>query len=98
MTLNEKYKPLFTSKCRYFIITGGRGSSKSYSVTTFLNYLLLEKGVKILFTRLTMASAHISIIPEFRAKGDLINSTSYLTSTKTDVINNSNGSSILFRD
>jgi len=69
--LKNKYKPLIYSKSRYFIISGGRASGKSYSVASFLLMLTFEKGHKILFTRYTMSSAHISIIPEFLQKIEL---------------------------
>ena len=66
--LNNKYKPLFDDKTRYYIVTGGRGSSKSYSVNTAICALTQEQNNKVLFTRKTMTSAHISIIPEFKEK------------------------------
>jgi len=33
--LKKKYTNLFKSDSRYFVITGGRGSGKSFSVNTF---------------------------------------------------------------
>jgi phage terminase large subunit len=63
--LNDKYKPLFTTKKRYIIVTGGRGSGKSFGVTTFLCLLAYELYHRILYTRYTLVSAEISIIPEF---------------------------------
>ena len=71
VTLNDKYKNL-GSDSRYFIVTGGRGSSKSFSVTSFLLLLTYEQGHVILFTRYTLVSAHISIIPEFIEKIELL--------------------------
>ena len=62
--LNSKYNAL-GNDARYFVITGGRGSGKSFAITTFLAFLSFEKGHKILFTRYTMISAGNSIIPEF---------------------------------
>jgi phage terminase large subunit len=97
MNLNPKYKPLFTSKSRYFIITGGRGSSKSFSVNTWLNYLTFEKGRKVLFTRYTMTSAEISIIPEFIEKGDLIGASKHYQVNKREVVNTSFGTEVIFR-
>ena len=47
--LADKYKPLFFNKDkRYHIITGGRGSGKSFAVTLFLVLLLEQKGEVIL--------------------------------------------------
>ena len=67
VTISNKYDNL-GSDSRYFIITGGRGSSKSFSITTFLSLLTRESGHIILFTRYTLVSASISIIPEFIEK------------------------------
>ena len=57
---------LLGSKSRYFVVTGGRGSGKSFEVGRFITLLSFEQGHKILFTRQTMTSAHLSIIPEFK--------------------------------
>lgn len=95
--LKNKYKPLISSKSRYFIITGGRSSGKSYSVASFLLMLTFEKCHKILFTRYTMSSAHISIIPEFIQKIEYLNISDHFDITKTSIINKLTGSEILFR-
>ena len=65
--IKSKYKAL-GSDSRYFVITGGRGSGKSYSINLFLLLLTYEVGHTILFTRYTLTSAHVSIIPEFLDK------------------------------
>jgi len=94
--LNDKWKALFNDT-RYFIISGGRGSSKSFGVGTFISLLSFEKGHKILFTRQTMTSAHLSIIPEFQQKIELLESEDKFEITKTDIINKQSGSEIIFR-
>jgi len=94
--LNDKWKALFNDT-RYFIISGGRGSSKSFGVGTFISILSFEKGHKILFTRQTMTSAHLSIIPEFQQKIELLESEDKFEITKTDIINKLSGSEIIFR-
>jgi phage terminase large subunit len=94
--LNNKWKALFNDT-RYFIISGGRGSSKSFGVGTFTSLLSFEKGHKILFTRQTMTSAHLSIIPEFQEKIQLLESEEKFEITKTDIINKQSGSEIIFR-
>lgn len=91
-----KFKPLYTDKSRYFVLTGGRGSSKSYSVSDFIVRLLLEAGHTILFTRYTLTSAHISIIPEFVEKINLLGLAELFQITKTEITCN-NGSKIIFR-
>jgi phage terminase large subunit len=96
LNLNKKYQALFNSKNRYFVVTGGRGSGKSFAVNTFLVLLTFEKGHRILFTRYTMTSAGMSIIPEFIEKLELMGIVNQFTITKTEIINNLTGSSIYF--
>jgi len=97
ITLNNKYKPLFENDTRYFIITGGRGSSKSFGVGTFTNLLSFEVGHKILFTRQTMTSAHLSIIPEFQEKIDLMDLGNFFEVNKSEIKNKQSKSDIIFR-
>jgi len=94
--LHNKWKALLNDT-RYFIISGGRGSSKSFGVGTFTSLLSFEKGHKILFTRQTMTSAHLSIIPEFQQKIELLESQDKFEVTKTDIVNKQSGSEIIFR-
>jgi len=96
VTLNDKYKNL-GSDSRYFIVTGGRGSSKSFSVTSFLLLLTYEQGHVILFTRYTLVSAHISIIPEFIEKIELMGLSNNFVITKDEIINTVTGSKIIFK-
>jgi len=95
--LNKKYSVLFSSDCRYYIITGGRGSGKSFAATVFLTLLTMSKGVRVLFTRYTMVSAHLSIIPEFLEKIGLLGFTNIFSINKAEVVNQSTKSDILFR-
>lgn len=97
IVLNEKYKSLFENDTRYFIITGGRGSSKSFGVGTFTNLLSFETGHKILFTRQTMTSAHLSIIPEFQEKIDLMELNNNFEVNKSEIKNKQSNSEIIFR-
>lgn len=97
ITLNKKYEPLFINKTRYFIITGGRGSSKSFGVGTFTNLLSFESNHKILFTRQTMTSAHLSIIPEFQEKIYLMEMNSSFQVNKSEIKNIQSNSEIIFR-
>ncbi len=96
VTLNPKYKS-FGSDSRYFIITGGRGSGKSYSINLLLLLLTYESGHTILFTRYTLTSAHVSIIPEFIDKIDILDKHSDFHITKDEIINLRTGSKILFK-
>jgi phage terminase large subunit len=97
ITLNKKYEPLFKNDTRFFLITGGRGSSKSFGVGTFANLLSFESNHRILFTRQTMTSAHLSIIPEFQEKIDLMGLNDFFTITKSEITNIQSGSEIIFR-
>ena len=97
MILKTKYKPLFNSESRYFVITGGRGSGKSYGVNVFLLLLTYEVGHVILFTRYTLISAHISIIPEFIEKIESLNLHPHFYITKDEIVNTQTGSKILFK-
>lgn len=92
------YDPLYTNSDKFItLVTGGRGSAKSFNVTTFIQRLTFESGHKILFSRYTLTSAEISIIPEFTEKIDLEGTSQFFKSTKKDIINVRTGSSILFR-
>jgi len=94
--LNNKYKS-FGNNSRYFLITGGRGSGKSFAINVFLLLLTYEKGHKILFTRYTMVSAASSIIPEFNEKLELMEVVEDFRITKDEITNIKTGSSILFK-
>jgi phage terminase large subunit-like protein len=97
--LLDKYKPLFLDKpkTRYYLITGGRGSGKSWTLSLFLLNLTYEEGHVILFTRWTLTSAFISIIPEFIDKIELMNKSDDFEITQSEIINKATGSKILFR-
>ena len=56
-----------------------------------------EVGHTILFTRYTMTSAHISIIPEFMEKIEILGAYDLFHITKDEIINKETGSKILFR-
>lgn len=96
ITIKNKYKPL-GSDSRYFVITGGRGSGKSYSINLFLLLLTYEVGHVILFTRYTLTSAHVSIIPEFIDKINTLDLSNDFYITKDEIINKKTGSKILFK-
>jgi phage terminase large subunit len=56
----------------------------------------MAKGFRILFTRFTMKSAHLSIIPEFLEKISLLGLDSIFNINKTEVVNTSTLSDIIF--
>jgi len=89
--------PIVDSDSRYFIISGGRGSGKSFSVNALLVMLTYEQGHTILFTRYTLTSAYISIIPEFIDKLEQFGSIADFHITKDEILNKKTGSKIIFR-
>ena len=96
--LSHKYAPLFTAKTRYFKVTGGRGSGKSFGVTLFLVNLTFEVGHKILFTRYTMTSAKTSIIPQFMEVIEMLGYGGETFDITNDTITNRRtGSQIIFK-
>ena len=95
--LSPKYTNLFKGDSRYYVVTGGRGSSKSFSVNAFLLLLTYESGHTILFTRYTLTSAHVSIIPEFIEKIEILDKFQDFHITKDEIINITTGSKILFK-
>ena len=97
IVLNRKYYPLVDNDTRYYIVTGGRGSSKSFGVASYLCGLSFEPDHKILFTRQTMTSAHLSIIPEFQEKIELMKADSFFEVNKTEIKNLSSNTDIIFR-
>jgi phage terminase large subunit len=97
ITLSQRYEALFEADTRYIIIIGGRGSGKSFAVATFLSLLSYENDETILFTRKTLSSAHLSVIPEFVEKIELMGAEAHFDVRKTDIDNKLSGSRILFR-
>lgn len=101
---HKVYYPIYKNKDKFIIlITGGRGSGKSFSTSTFLERLTFEMTTaekivhQILYTRYTMVSANISIIPEFLEKAELDGTQRYFSSTRSDVTNQMTGSRVMFR-
>ena len=97
INIHEKYIPIFKNEGRYFVVTGGRGSGKSFGINVFLLNLTYESGHKILFSRYTMISAHTSIIPEFIEKINLMGVHDDFRITKDEIMNLKTGSSIIFK-
>jgi len=99
ITLSHKWNDLFDTenKDRYCICTGGRGSSKSFSVTVYLISLTYEVGHKILFTRYTLTSAKTSIIPQFIECLELLDREDDFEITNDVITNKQTGSQILFK-
>lgn len=96
--IKTKYKKFFdNTRKRYVIITGGRGSGKSFATATYVctkvnNY----PDWRFLYTRYTLTSAEISVIPEFEEKLDLLGVRPLFDVTKKEIINKRTGSDIIF--
>ena len=101
---HKVYYPLYNDKEHFIIlITGSRASGKSFSASQFIERLTFEYNPtlkiahQILYTRYTMVSAAISVIPEVKEKIDIDGTQDYFKSTKTDIINRMTGATIMFR-
>ena len=57
----------------------------------------MSRNIRVLFTRYTMVSAHLSIIPEFLEKIALLGYENIFSVNKAEVVNTKNKSDILFR-
>jgi len=88
---------LLANDTRFFILTGGRGSGKSFEVGRFVSLLSFEENHKILFTRQTMTSAHLSIIPEFEEKIELLDVKEFFSVNRSEITNTDSGSEIIFK-
>jgi len=95
--VSEKYEALWQPRTRYFLLTGGRGSAKSFTVGLWAcNMLLANNDWKMLYTRYTLSSANISVIPEFKEKIDLLGVGDEFQMTNAKIGHKATGSEIIF--
>lgn len=99
LDFHEKYKPLFArdTPCRYFMITGGRGSGKSYAVSSSVCLEQSRANYNTLYLRQTLVSAHISIIPEYWEKVELLHLQSAFQRSLTEISSRTSPWQIYFR-
>jgi hypothetical protein len=100
LRFSSKYKPLFDMPkgVRYVVMTGGRGSGKSFALSAAMaTRAQMDKGWKILYTRYTITSAADSIIPEFTEKVELMGLSDGFSLTQKDITHTGTGSELLFR-
>lgn len=98
IVFSPKYEPLFRPPdTRYTLVSGGRGSGKSFAVNTSLCDDTYTDRYHTLFTRYTMTSAEISIIPEFREKLDLLGIAGDFGIKNAQITNLTTGAQIIFR-
>lgn len=97
INIYEAYLPLFQSKTRYTIVTGGRGSGKSFALACAVLLSTYDDPYNILYTRYTLVSADVSIIPEYTEKIDLMERLDDFKIKQREVENIRTGANILFR-
>ncbi len=109
MVFSNKYKPFFEllsddpalikkhKKIRYVVLTGSRGSGKSFGLSAWEDAAMYKPGWGLLSTRYTMNSASLSIIPEFESMCEHLGNSRDFTFNKTDVTNNITGTRIDYR-
>lgn len=95
--ISEAYLPLFQSDTRYTIVTGGRGSGKSFALACAMLLSTYDDPFNILYTRYTLVSAEVSIIPEYTEKIDMLERADDFTIKRREVINDTTGACIMFR-
>lgn len=93
---SKKYKPLFEllrgghNEVDTVIITGGRGSAKSFVIAVFSLIALVDHFWNILYTRFTNASIIDSIKPEVDSKIGILNYEDKVISSNTHIEKNGN--------
>jgi len=98
LTVPEPFRPLYTDRSRFTVLlTGGRGSGKSFAAMLFASRLSFERGHGILCARWTMASAADSVVPEFRQKLEMDGTERYFRIGRTGAVNLRTGVPVLFR-
>lgn len=102
IVISKKYKPLFQlldnehPEVDTVILTGGRGSAKSFNVALFSLIALVQNNWKVLYSRFTNVSIVDSIKPEVDSKIELLGYENYVVSTNTH-IENKKGNVIAFK-
>ena len=87
---HPKYEPLFRYEKggpRYKVVTGGRGSGKSFAVSSATVCNTYRDDFAILYSRYTLKSAQVSVIPEYVDKINLLGKARHFAVTKESVIN-----------
>jgi len=98
LAVPDAFRPLYTDRSRFTVLlTGGRGSGKSFAAMLFASRLSFERGHGILCARWTMASAADSVVPEFREKLEMDGTERYFKIGRTGAVNLRTGVPVLFR-
>lgn len=96
MKLHKKYEPFIKHKGRFSIITGGRGSGKSFAIAHFIIKLTFESGHKIQMLRRNRNASDESTIAEVQRMIEKMELSQYFTIYKNSITNNYSGSEIIF--
>ena len=94
--LSPKWKALGNDS-RYTLCLGGRASSKSFSVSLWAVMKTFELDERIFYTRKTMTSAHLSIIPQVKEVIEKMGIEEAFDITSTEIRNKHTGSMIMFK-
>lgn len=99
LRLSPRYAPLFdfSPPVRYYIVTGGRGSGKSFAISTAVMADQAEADYNILYLRQTLVSAEVSIIPEFYEKAEMMGFGDILKKSNTSMLNRVTGWRVFFK-
>lgn len=93
----DHFKPMYKTDKPIILLTGGRGSGKSFNSSTYIKRLSYEKHQVILYSRYTMKSASKSVIPEVLEKIEIEGDLTNFQTTKDLILNKFTGSPILFQ-
>jgi phage terminase large subunit len=95
--VSDKYQALWQPRTRYFLITGGRGSAKSFTVGLWAcNMLLAYKELEGVVYALHVIKCKYFRYPEFREKIDLLGVGDEFNMTNAQISHKVTKSEIIF--
>ena len=94
--IHNAFKPIYTTKKRYILVTGGRGSAKTFTVQDASARFSYERNNQQLYTRYTLSSAQKTIIPEYKETLDRLKISNQFRHTESKVTNLLTNNYILF--
>ena len=101
LVFSPKYEPLFRPRTadspRYWVVTGGRGSGKTTASSTAEVVDTYRDGYTTLYSRATLTSAQVSVIPEYVDKVKMLRKSRHFRTTQEAVINRVSGGQIYFK-
>ena len=101
LVFSPKYEPLFRPRTadspRYWVVTGGRGSGKTTASSTAEVVDTYRDSYTTLYSRATLTSAQVSVIPEYVDKVKMLGKPRHFRATQEAVINRVSGGQIYFK-